>query len=114
VVNREAPLKVYQNQTADTGNWVLLSLLQPAPNVNAIGAWIDLTDGTRTWTRELTVGGGHASGTLTFQHFGVGAASDLRLRVVWPGGQKSRWQALVPNQILRVEPDGEGLRLTPL
>ncbi len=114
VVNREAPLKVYQNQTADTGNWVLLSLRQPAPNVNAIGAWIDLTDGTRTWTRELTVGGGHASGTLTFQHFGVGAASDLRLRVVWPGGQKSRWQALVPNQILRVEPDGEGLRLTPL
>ncbi len=59
VANRRAPLEVYQNETADSGNWLELALRQAAPNVNAVGAWIELRSTGRLQWREITVGGGH-------------------------------------------------------
>ena len=102
VVNRNAPLRVYENQTAGAGHWLLLDLRQAAPNINAIGAFIEITDGTRTWTRELTTGGGHASGSATLQHFGLGAATQVSLRVRWPDGGVSDWQSVETDRILRI------------
>ncbi len=114
VVNRNAPLRVYQNTTAGAGHWLLLDIRQPAPNVNAIGAFIEITDGTRRWTRELTVGGGHASGSAAMQHFGLGAAATVQIRVRWPDGTTSDWQTLETNRIMRVMPDRNRLAITPL
>ncbi len=114
VVNRMAPLRVYQNTTAGAGHWLLLDLHQPTPNVNAIGAFIEITDGTRNWTRELTVGGGHASGSATMQHFGLGAAETVQIRVRWPDGTQSEWQAVGTDRIVRVTPNRNRLDMTPL
>lgn len=113
VVNREAPMEIYQNATETDGHWLEVALRQPAPNVDAVGAWIELDcDGARQ-TREVTVGGGHASGAAGFQHFGLGDATRVRLRVVWPGGKASGWQEVAAGQFLRVSPDGAGLSITP-
>lgn len=114
VVNRNAPLRVYQNQTAAAGHWLLLDIRQPAPNVNAIGAFVEITDGMRKWTRELTVGGGHASGSAGLHHFGLGTAQNVKLRVFWPDGAVSNWQAVETNQILRIAPAGGDLTVSPL
>lgn len=114
VVNRNAPLRVYQNQTSGAGHWLLLGLAQPAPNVNAVGAFVEITDGDQTWTRELTVGGGHASGSAVMQHFGLGAAAQVSLRVRWPDGTQSVWQSVKSNQIIQVSPDGHKLLLSVL
>lgn len=109
VVNREAPLKVYQNTTAASGNWLLLSLAQPAPNVNAVGAWLEISDGNRLWSREITVGGGHAGGSATLQHFGLGAAETVQVRIRWPGQDFGAWQTIASNQIWQITPSGIAL-----
>ncbi|NOR62263.1 MAG: hypothetical protein GQ535_07210 [Rhodobacteraceae bacterium] len=114
VVNRNAPLRVYQNQTTPTGHWLLLDLQQPAPNVNAIGAFVEITDGRRRWTRELTVGGGHASGSAAMQHFGLGGAEAVRIRIRWPDGAQSHWQEVGTDQILRISARGDGLAIEAL
>ncbi|MGR3660707.1 MAG: CRTAC1 family protein [Paracoccaceae bacterium] len=99
VTNRRAPVELYQNVTPTTGNWIAVTPRQSAPNTFAIGAWIELRDETgRVRTKELTVGGGHASGQFGPIHFGVGRASSVDIRILWPDGVTSDWINLVANQ----------------
>lgn len=100
VINRRAPLEIYQNITPDTGNWISITLSQPAPNLNAIGAWIEVDDGSQIHAREITVGGGHAGGTAGPQHFGLRAAKDVKIRIIWPGGKVSDWTDVSASQRL--------------
>ena len=44
------------------GHWLAVRLRQEAPNVDAIGAWIEVKARGQSTVREVTVGGGHASG----------------------------------------------------
>lgn len=98
VLNRRAPIEIYRNATETTGNWLSINLRQPAPNTRAVGAWIEIDTGSHIVTREVTVGGGHAGGTATAEHFGLGPASSIRLRVIWPDGLTSNWQNVAVNQ----------------
>ncbi|MHC0054743.1 ASPIC/UnbV domain-containing protein [Actibacterium sp. D379-3] len=109
VVNRRAPMEVYQNVTEGAGHWLQIALHQPAPNVNAVGAWIEVDTGGAVQAREVTVGGGHASGAAGFQHFGLGAVRQVRLRVIWPDGVASDWVQIVADQIATVTRNGAAL-----
>lgn len=100
VVNRRAPLEIWQNVSPATGNWLQIDLSQPGPNRGAIGAWIELSTGARTHARERTIGGGHAGGTTGPEHFGLGPATEARLRVIWPDGLTSDWLTVTANQNL--------------
>ncbi|BCH22541.1 hypothetical protein MesoLjLb_23260 [Mesorhizobium sp. L-8-3] len=62
---------------------------QPGANQNAVGALDHVKYGTRTVTRSVQVGGGHASGHAGFLHVGVGAAERAEIRVKWPDGEWS-------------------------
>jgi len=100
VVNRRAPLEIYQNTTR---NALLVSLHQSGINSRAIGAWIEVQSGIRRWYREVTVGGGHAGGSASDHHFGLGSTDKLRLRVIWPDGKPSHWLELKPDQRIRLK-----------
>ncbi|WP_424985293.1 CRTAC1 family protein [Microbulbifer sp. S227A] len=91
VVNRRAPLEVWQNVTPDPGNALLVSVRQTAANTNAVGAWIEVMANGTTQSREITVGGGHAGGSAGPEHFGLGTASVIRVRVIWPDGNADPW-----------------------
>ncbi|MDU9005077.1 CRTAC1 family protein [Sedimentitalea todarodis] len=91
VVNRRAPLEVWQNITPEPGNAISVSVRQPAPNVNAVGAWIEVRADGVIQSREITVGGGHAGGSAGPEHFGLGPAEMAELRVIWPDGTMSPW-----------------------
>ena len=98
VVNRVAPVSVWRNvgegdvdEPAAMGDWIAVRLRQPAPNVDAIGAWVEVRVGDRTLVREVTIGGGHAGGQLGWLHFGLGDASDAEVRVQWPDGELGPW-----------------------
>jgi hypothetical protein len=95
VVNRQENVLLWRNVgsgTADRpepmGGWVGLRLRQPGPNTDAIGAWIEVRAGDRTISRELTVGGGHVSGSLGWIHVGIGAADAAEVTVTWPDGTR--------------------------
>lgn len=73
------------------GHWLTVRLRQPAPNVDAVGAWLEVRTTRRTITREVTVGGGHASGQLGWVHVGLGEADQAEVRVQWPDGETGPW-----------------------
>jgi enediyne biosynthesis protein E4 len=109
-VNYGAPVRIWHNVGAGTqarpsgmGNWVEVQIVQGPPNVNAVGAWVEVRTGDRIQRRELTIGGGHASGRLSWTHFGLGDASSADVRVAWPGGDVSPWQVVSANtfQVIR-------------
>ncbi|WP_306120424.1 MULTISPECIES: CRTAC1 family protein [unclassified Roseitalea] len=105
VVNRRAPLEVYQNATPVTGNWMTVAVRQEGSNINAVGAFIESRTKDRLATREITVGGGHAGGTALPEHFGLGDAETAQVRVIWPDGAISPWQTLAANRAWVIERD---------
>jgi hypothetical protein len=92
-------------------NWVALALEQEAPNVDAIGSWIEVRVGNRVLTQEVTIGGGHAGGQLGWAHFGLGGADSVEVRVQWPDGVKGRWLEIEANQFAIIERDATEARL---
>ncbi|VAW14484.1 FG-GAP repeat domain protein [hydrothermal vent metagenome] len=118
VVNRNAPVEINQNVSANVGNWLALDLSEDGANRDAVGAWIEVkgkvSSKERRWSREITVGGGDASGVAAPEHFGLGALDKVSVRVIWPDGVKSRWYQVKANQILRLERRGAGLDISVL
>ena len=100
VVNRGSPVEIFHNRSETTGNWLQARLEQSGPNRNGIGAWIEASDGTRTWSREVTAGGGHASGANGWIHFGLGTAQGVSIGVTWPDGHTVRLENVQPNGFL--------------
>jgi hypothetical protein len=110
VVNREAPVTLWRNVGAGDaaeprpmGGWIAVRLAQPPPNVDAVGAWLDVRVGERTLVREVTVGGGHAGGKLGWIHTGIGSADDVDVRVHWPDGETGPWMTVESNSFVTIE-----------
>lgn len=95
--NRWEVPQIWRN-TGAGASWIEVTLAQPAPNRNAIGAWVEVKTGDHLQRREITVGGGHASGQLTPLHFGLGDAPLAQVRVIWPDGTEGPWQEIAAGQ----------------
>ena len=93
VVNRRAPLELYRNGGVP-GGFLAIGLSQEGANGSAIGSFVEVEVDGRLLTREVTVGGGHGGGSLGPAHFGLGAAQQAEVRVIWPDGAISPWQPL--------------------
>src|SRR5437867_2026456 len=116
-VSYGAPVRVWRNVgTGDAAkpramdNWLALSVVQPGPNANAIGAWVEVRVGDRILPRELTIGGGHAGGQLGWIHFGLGDAPEADIRVSWPGGETGPWLHVRGNEFAIVSRGAGALR----
>jgi hypothetical protein len=106
VANRAEAVTVWRNvgvgdgdNPTPVGNWIAVRLRQPAPNVDAIGAWVEVRVGGRTLVREVTVGGGHAGGQLGWLHFGLGQEAAAQVRVQWPDGDVGPWMAVPSGEL---------------
>ena len=106
VVNRWETAQIWRNVTADAGNWLMLRLDQQGPNVNAIGAFIEVKTEQGTQRREITSGGGHVSGQSGWIHVGLGKAKRAELRVRWPGKGWSAPLVLDANRFAIIEDSG--------
>ena len=105
VVNRRESAQVWRNVSDDLGHWVQVALRQPGANRDAIGAWIELKLGDRILRREITSGGGHASGSIGWRHFGLGGAAQAGIRVIWPDGVSGDWQKIDAGQFYVLDRD---------
>ncbi len=113
VVNRWKSAQVWRNTSTGLGHWIGLEIKQPTPNVDAIGAWVEVKRGDATMTRELTIGGGHAGGQLGFVHFGLGGETATSVSVLWPDGTRSEWPDLKADGFYVLERDKPAAAFTP-
>jgi hypothetical protein len=109
-VNFRAPTRIWRNVGSGTssgskpmGNWLQIRVREPAPNVDAIGAWLEVRVGDRIQRRELVVGGGHVGGQLGWTHLGLGGAERADVRVTWPDGEVGAWQSVGANHFLTID-----------
>ncbi len=109
VVDRNSNIQLWRNagsgdasKQVPMGHWLSIALQQTAPNVDAIGAWLEVKVGNRTITREITVGGGHVSGELGWLHTGLGSATEAQVRVTWPGGEVGPWTTVGADQFVTI------------
>lgn len=110
VVNREAPVSLFQNRGAHTefgprpmGNWLQIELRQRGTNRDAVGATINVKSGNNTRVRKIQVGGGHASGHMGFVHVGTGVAERAEIRIKWPDGEWSAPYRVIANNFVVIE-----------
>jgi hypothetical protein len=112
VVNRETGARVWRNvgssdsvAPAPMGHWLAIELEQQAPNVDAIGAWVEVRTDAGTTVRELTVGGGHAGGKSGSIHTGLGPSTRAEVRVTWPDGEVGEWISVDADQFVTIVRD---------
>ncbi len=113
VTNRRAGTQIWRNESTGMGNWIELTIQQPAPNVDAIGGWLEVKRGEKVVRRELTIGGGHAGGQLGWLHFGLGSEATTTVAVIWPDGTRSEWANLAANGFYTLARDAEAHVFTP-
>jgi len=103
VVRREN-VRLWRNVGVATtpGHWLGVVLAQEAPNQAAVGSWVAVRIGERTVEREVTIGGGHASGTLGPIHLGLGRADRAQVRVTWPDGEVGPWLEVTADRVVRI------------
>ncbi|MBO6717365.1 MAG: CRTAC1 family protein [Rhizobiaceae bacterium] len=103
VVNRWRPAQLWRNVSTDAANWIAVRPGQTGINRDAIGGWVEVRRGEQIMRREITVGGGHASGQLGWLHFGLGSSEAAEFRVVWPDGEAGDWQSVPANAFYAME-----------
>jgi enediyne biosynthesis protein E4 len=104
-VNRWSPAQVWRGDANATGAWVQVRLQQPGANRDAIGAVVEVRRGELVERHEVTLGGGHVSGSVGWLHFGLGDAATAELRVIWPDGREGDWQTLDAGTFQILQPD---------
>ncbi len=115
VVHRRETVALWRNVgegdadlPAPIGHWLAIRVRQAAPNVDAVGAWLEVDVGGRTVVREVTVGGGHGGGQHGWLHVGLGEATSARVRVQWPDGETGAWTTVEGDRLLTIERGIEG------
>ena len=119
-VNRRVNVSLFRNVGSGTaaepqpmGNWIAARPEQAGPNRDAIGSWIQVRFGDYTVERELTIGGGHASGELGWVHVGLGDADSAEVRIRWPDGEVGPWQEVAANRFVTIPRGSNPTTWTP-
>jgi hypothetical protein len=109
-VNRRDAVKLWRNVGWGTatnpqqmGHWLAVQLEQSGPNRDGVGSWIEVKVGDRTLWREVTIGGGHASGQLGWIHIGLGKRARVEVRVQWPDGEIGPWIEVEADRFVLIE-----------
>jgi len=114
VVNRRAPLELWENATRGAGRWLQLLPRMEGPNAFAVGAWVEVETAAGVQRQEVTVGGGHGGGQAGPLHFGLGPATQARIRVLWPDGTASDWRTTPADRRLELRATSPALTLRDL
>ncbi|MCF1710830.1 CRTAC1 family protein [Tabrizicola sp. J26] len=113
VVNRHSPAQIWRNTTIGAGHWLGLKPVQAGANPDAVGGWVEVRTGDRVQRRELTAGGGHASGVTGWWHAGLGPVDQAEVRVIWPDGVAGDWEQVAADTLYVIDRDKGAQEWTP-
>jgi enediyne biosynthesis protein E4 len=113
VVNRWQSAQLWRNSGPSAGHWLAVSLQRDDANRDGIGAWIEVKRGDIVMRREITSGGGQASGHNGWWHIGLGDQEKAEIRVVWPDGTAGAWEKLDADRFYRISPDHAAVMWSP-
>jgi enediyne biosynthesis protein E4 len=105
VINRWDNAEIWRNAgTNSPNNWLQVQIRQAGGNRHAIGSWIEIKPENGTvQRRELTIGGGHASGQMGWTHFGLAVSKNATIRIQFPDGLWSDPETVSSNQFYMLE-----------
>ncbi|MFN9501774.1 MAG: FG-GAP-like repeat-containing protein [Chryseotalea sp.] len=94
----------YTNGKFSNGNWLKVKLQGTKSNRSAIGSRIQVITGAATMQRQISVTG---NGTIVgqnslVQHFGLGTATSVTVRVIWPNGRAQVIRNVAVNRTIGV------------
>jgi ASPIC and UnbV/FG-GAP-like repeat/FG-GAP repeat len=96
-------VKLYINHEGELKNWIKLNLQGNAPNVNAVGSFVDLFADGITQHRQVMAGVGFKSSSSMTVHFGLGDVETIEEIVIhWHGGPVQHLFDIDVNQTLNV------------
>jgi hypothetical protein len=94
--------------------WLAVELEGRQSNRDAVGAVVLLKTGDLLQTRQVTAGSGYASQQSRRLYFGLGEATTVdELSVIWPSGERWRFDQLPVRRMLRIV-EGEEPEWLPL
>lgn len=96
------PVRFYENHVGQRSHFLALRLEEESPgNSEAVGAKILLRSKGKTQVRFVQAGTGYLSQHTRTVFFGLGREADADvLEVIWPDGQRERFERLRANQFL--------------
>ena len=92
----------YRNDLAGNNRYLTVKLSGAGVNTDAIGAMIEITDGTRTQIREIRASNHFVSQNPAEAHFGLGSATSVDMTIFWPNGGQTVLNGVAANQYLTV------------
>jgi enediyne biosynthesis protein E4 len=99
-----APPLLLRNDQQLGHNWVRFVLTGTRANRDAIGTWVRLRAGNRTWTRQVMPTRGYLSQSELPITFGLGRTTRVdEVQITWPDGMTQRLTSVPLNQTVRVE-----------
>ena len=105
VITNNQPVKsvvIYRNELGGTNHYLTVKLNGSGLNTDAIGAMIEISDGSRTQIREIRAGNHFVSQNPAEAHFGLGAATSVDITITWPDGTQKSLNAVAADQYLVV------------
>jgi len=92
----------YRNELLSSNQYLSIRLQGNGLNTSAIGALLEITDGTRTQIREIRASNNFVSQSPAEAHFGLGQANFVDLTVFWPDGTQTVMPGVDANQFLTI------------
>ncbi len=95
----------YVNGKFSDGNWLKVKLRGVKSNRSAIGSRIQVLAGSSTMQRQISVTGNSSSvgQNSLVQHFGLGTATSVTVRVIWPNGRAQVIRNVTVNRTIEIE-----------
>ena len=101
IVHHHAPSVILWNETATSGNMLILRLRGAGKNRDAIGAWVSAKAGDRTFVAGIDGGGSYLSSNDPRVFIGLGSASRAdRVEVHWPTGRTETRTDVPANRLI--------------
>jgi len=104
LVQAHGPPLLLRNDQATGHRWVRFQLRGNASNRDAIGAWVQLTAGGITQSRQVMPTRSYLSQSELPVTFGLGQADKIdAVEIRWPNGNRQRIEGPKPNTVHRIE-----------